>query len=155
MFRLCGAFMVVVSSFAMFYVNTIRYYVTANFVLQSLEFLKLMQFACNTGSTYMQALEVDRDKMPPHYKNFAFQNSDVFFRNKCKGLIAPQAVYKIQNIISGLGKRDLYNETGYIESGIKLQSELLEYYKNKHIESRKINRLCGISIGLIIVIVII
>ncbi|MBQ8604486.1 MAG: hypothetical protein IJ410_06565 [Oscillospiraceae bacterium] len=156
MFRLTGFALIILSSFFAFYYSSIADRCTYTFLLQTAELLGYLSFENISGRTYPEILnDIDYKKLY-YYKNFDFCSRDVFFEEMEKNhFIHKKEVHSTGSMLSQIGQRTVRKENEYISRCITVLQQKSDFYRSKYEKNNKINRIGGLSIGLIVMIVFI
>ena len=156
MFKLIGYICTATSTFFLFYRKSIRDWFTYIFLRQTAELFGELLFENKTDCTYPQIFEnLDINKLWI-YRKFSFTERVLFFRDiENKIPITRDEILKVSGMFRQLGHRKAEKENEYIALCIKqLEAESL-FYQKKYSENGRLNRLCGRSAGIIIMLLLI
>ncbi len=155
MYKIAGIILIMVSVFILFYRNSITDYCTYIFLRQTAEILKLLQFENISLKTYPQIFSsMKKDKLYL-YKNFDFCNRNDFFHNLySKKIIEQSQLSAVSGMFSQLGYRNAKRENEYIARCIAELQYKTEFYRQNYTQNGKTNRMCGLSVGIVIMIML-
>jgi len=155
MFKIAGVLMIMISVFIFFYRTSLTDCFTYIFLEQTAEIFRLLQFENISLRTYPDIFnDMNMDKMLM-YKGFDFYKRNSFFTDLAIGkMINVGEINKVNSMFSQLGYRNTEQEKIYISQCINYLRQKTDYYKSKYIHNSKINRMCGLSAGMVIVIML-
>ena len=89
------------------------------------------------------------------YKNFDFCNRNDFFHNLySKKIIEQSQLSAVSGMFSQLGYRNAKRENEYIARCIAELQYKTEFYRQNYTQNGKTNRMCGLSVGIVIMIML-
>ena len=156
MFKSIGMIFVFFSVFCAFMRRTTVWYSSYIFLKQTEYVFRYLLYRNLSLSTYPEIFaELNSDKLYL-YKDFIFSDRDNFFKNfRYKSLMDSYRLNMVKDKFFYLGYRKTADEKAYIENSVAELHLLSETYKEKYIKNYKSDRLCGLSISVIIIVLII
>ncbi len=153
MFKLTGILLLMISVFIFFYRTSLTDRFTYIFLEQTAEIFRILQFENISLRTYPDIFrDMNMDKLLL-YKDFDFYKRNSFFTDLAAGkLIDTDEISKVKGMFSQLGYRNTEQEKLYISQCTNNLQQKADYYKTKYAHNSKTNRMCGLSVGIVIMI---
>lgn len=143
MFKLIGSALILISAIFVFSQKILKYYYTYKFLDTTAQILQKILYEKNTGKTYSQIFNTVGIH-PDEYISSAQKN----------GYIVKAEVSYAKSFFENLGRRNSITEEKYILNTLNSIQRNREEYYEKYCSDRKLHILCGGSIGIMIVILL-
>ena len=142
MFKLSGCVFIMISAYYFFNTGTFTHYFTYKFLDKITTVIKKLMYEKNTGLPYREIfLKID------------FEWCNYYKKIKQNRYVKDNEIETVNEFFTGLGKRDALSEEKYIEYYRDVFLSKKDEYLNKYKETKKAGSVCGIALGLFIIIV--
>ena len=141
MFKLAGGILVLCSTVFISSQQVLKYYFTYRFLQKVADTIKTIQYENATNMPYTQV-----------FKKISFDKDMFFSKAKSNGYILHKEIETAKMFFDNLGRRDKIGETEYLNYNFEVFTAKSKEYCKRYNEIKKTHILCGIAVGLFIII---
>ena len=144
MYKIVGSIFIVLSSYMIFNRTILENYYTYKFLKMNVTIVQKILFEKNVNMVYEEIFS----KLKFDWKNYISVCRKNNYINK-------EEIDFVNNFFSNLGKRDTESEEKYIQYYLERLIAKQDIYYKQYCKDNKIYGMCGISLGLFIIIFLI
>lgn len=141
MFKLAGSILVMCSTVFISGQKVLKYYFTYRFLQKVADTIKTIQYENATNMPY-----------PQFFERISFDKNMFFSKAKSNGYILYKEIETAKMFFDNLGRRDKIGETEYLNYNFEVFTAKSKEYYSRYNEIKKTHILCGIAVGLFIII---
>ena len=141
MFKLAGGILVLCSTVFISSQQVLKYYFTYRFLQKVADTIKTIQYENATNMPY-----------PQFFERISFDKNMFFSKAKSNGYILYKEIETAKMFFDNLGRRDKIGETEYLNYNFEVFTAKSKEYYSRYNEIKKTHILCGIAVGLFIII---
>ena len=141
MFKLTGSILVLCSTVFISSQKVLECYFTYRFLHKVADTIKTIQYENATNMPYTQVFE-----------KISFDKNIFFSKAKSNGYILHKEIETAKMFFDNLGRRDKIGETEYLNYNFEVFTAKSKEYCKRYNEIKKTHILCGIAVGLFIII---
>lgn len=144
MFKLAGSILVLISTVFISSQKVLECYFTYRFLQAVTDIIKTIQFENSTNIPYAQL-----------YMKIGFDKYIFFAKANSNGYIVHREIENAKNFFDNLGKRDKLAEKEYLNYNAEIFQAKAEEFYDRFNRVKKTHILCGMAVGLFIIIFLI
>lgn len=141
MFKLTGSILVLCSTVFISSQKVLECYFTYRFLQKLADTIKTIQYENATNMPY-----------PQFFERISFDKDIFFSKAKSNGYILHKEIETAKMFFDNLGRRDKIGETEYLNYNFEVFTAKSKEYCKRYNEIKKTHILCGIAVGLFIII---
>ena len=141
MFKLAGSILVMCSTVFISGQKVLKYYFTYRFLQKVADTIKTIQYENATNMPY-----------PQFFERISFDKNMFFSKAKSNGYILYKEIETAKMFFDNLGRRDKIGETEYLNYNFEVFTAKSKEFYSRYNEIKKTHILCGIAVGLFIII---
>ena len=141
MFKLAGSILVMCSTVFISGQKVLKYYFTYRFLQKVADTIKTIQYENATNMPY-----------PQFFERISFDKNMFFSKAKSNGYILYKEIETAKMFFDNLGRRDKIGESEYLNYNFEVFTAKSKEYYSRYNEIKKTHILCGIAVGLFIII---
>lgn len=156
MFKAAGFILIIISTFAAFFYTSFADRCTYIFLDQTAQLMDNICFCNLSVKTYPQLFSDIDYKKYSYYKDFSFIGREIFFTSlENNSFIINKEISDVKDMFITMGFNNPKKEKEYLAQCIGLLQHKSAYYRNRYEKQCKGNRISGLSVGLVMIIVLI
>lgn len=156
MFKAAGFILIIISTFTVFFHTSFADRCTYIFLDQTAQLLNDICFCNLSAKTYPQLFSVIDYKKYSYYKDFSFISRVNFFTSlENNSFIINKEISDVKDMFMSMGFNNPKKEREHLAQCIGLLQHKSAYYQNRYEKQCKGNRISGLSVGLVMIIVLI